>query len=424
NGLNNITDYYWRVRAKNEIGYGSYSTWFKFTTIVPVPAVPSLVSPSNGATGQSLTTDLTWNGVQYATNYRVQVATDAGFTNLVLNDSTVTDTTETVSGLNTFTQYYWRVLAKNINGSGSYSAVWSFTTIVNAPAAPVLVAPANNSTGIELTPTMDWDSVSFAETFRLVIASDTAFNNVVLDTAGVNVSQFTVPSGVLANSIKYYWRVNASSAGGSGNFSVVWNFTTAVLPPSAPVLTSPLNNSVGQSFTPLLEWDSLASANSYTVQLSEDSTFATTLINETGLTLAEYQVASGVLDDDTKYYWRVSGTNSAGTGAYSDIWNFTTLGVGINTIAGVIPKEYKLFNNYPNPFNPSTKIKFDIPKASFVTLKIYDMSGREIAKLVDGNLTASSYEFTFNAGSLPSGVYFYRLQTNEFVNTMRMVLVK
>lgn len=424
NGLNNITSYFWRVRAKNEIGYGAYSTWFKFTTIVPVPAAPSLVSPSNGATGQSLTTDLVWNGVQYATNYRVQVATDAGFTNLILNDSTVTDTTKSVTGLNTFTQYHWRVLAKNINGSGSYSPVWTFTTIVDAPAAPNLVAPANNSTGIELTPTMDWDSVAFAETFRLVIASDTAFNNVVLDTAGINVSQFTVPSGVLANSIKYYWRVNASSAGGSGNFSVAWNFTTAVLPPSAPVLTSPENNSIGQSLTPLLEWDSLASANTYIVQLSEDSTFATTLISQTGITMAQFQVNAGVLLNETKYYWRVSATNTAGTGAYSEVWNFMTFGVGINTISGVIPQEYKLYNNYPNPFNPSTKIKFDIPKASFVSLKIYDMSGREIAKLVDGNLSASAYEFTFNASSLPSGVYFYRLQTDDFVNTMRMVLVK
>jgi hypothetical protein len=97
---------------------------------------------------------------------------------------------------------------------------------------------------------------------------------------------------------------------------------------------------------------------------------------------------------------------------------------GVELISSFIPKEYNLYQNYPNPFNPATRIKFDIPKQSFVSIKIYDMAGREIAKLVDEELAPASYEYSWNAGSMPSGVYFYRIQTADYINTMRMVLVK
>lgn len=97
---------------------------------------------------------------------------------------------------------------------------------------------------------------------------------------------------------------------------------------------------------------------------------------------------------------------------------------GIEPVASVIPTEFNLYQNYPNPFNPSTKIKFDIPKQTLVSIKIYDIAGREIAKLVDEELAPASYEYSWNAGSVPSGVYFYRIQTADYINTMRMVLVK
>ena len=90
-----------------------------------------------------------------------------------------------------------------------------------------------------------------------------------------------------------------------------------------------------------------------------------------------------------------------------------------------IPVEYYLSQNYPNPFNPTTKINFDLPNDSKVSLIIYDLLGREIIKLVNNEFrTAGSYTIEFNAGSLSSGVYFYRLEAGDFVQTKRMVLVK
>ncbi|MFC2093440.1 T9SS type A sorting domain-containing protein, partial [Bacteroidota bacterium] len=88
------------------------------------------------------------------------------------------------------------------------------------------------------------------------------------------------------------------------------------------------------------------------------------------------------------------------------------------------PLSYKLYNNYPNPFNPVTQIKYQIPKSSYVSLKVYDLLGREIATLVKDKLNAGNYEVVFNGSNLASGVYIYKLQAGDFVDVKKMVLIK
>ncbi|MBK7498513.1 MAG: T9SS type A sorting domain-containing protein [Ignavibacteriales bacterium] len=93
-----------------------------------------------------------------------------------------------------------------------------------------------------------------------------------------------------------------------------------------------------------------------------------------------------------------------------------------------MPTEYKLEQNYPNPFNPSTIISYQLPKAGNVTLKVFDVLGREVATLVDEFRTAGSYEVEFNPASSiknpASGIYFYQLKAGEFVETKKMLLLK
>ncbi len=89
-----------------------------------------------------------------------------------------------------------------------------------------------------------------------------------------------------------------------------------------------------------------------------------------------------------------------------------------------IPSEFSLGQNFPNPFNPSTTINVSIPKESEITLKIYDITGKEVSSLADGILKAGLYKFTFNASELPSGVYFYKLQTDGYTDTKKMILIK
>jgi hypothetical protein len=88
------------------------------------------------------------------------------------------------------------------------------------------------------------------------------------------------------------------------------------------------------------------------------------------------------------------------------------------------PSEFTLLQNYPNPFNPSTNIKYSIPQASQAIIKVFDMLGNEIETLVNEEKPTGTYEITWNAESLPSGIYFYRLQAGEFVQTKKMVLMK
>lgn len=101
-----------------------------------------------------------------------------------------------------------------------------------------------------------------------------------------------------------------------------------------------------------------------------------------------------------------------------------TATVSINQISQIIPSKYELNQNYPNPFNPSTKINFSIPKSGFVSLKIFDISGKETANLINENLTPGVYEYKFNAANLSSGVYFYILRSGQFSQIRRMMLLK
>ncbi|MFH1525179.1 MAG: lamin tail domain-containing protein, partial [Bacteroidota bacterium] len=91
---------------------------------------------------------------------------------------------------------------------------------------------------------------------------------------------------------------------------------------------------------------------------------------------------------------------------------------------GSLPTDYALFQNYPNPFNPRTVIKFQVPSSKFVKLQVYDMLGREIQTLVDEYKPQGVYEVSFDASSLTSGLYFYKLTAGNFVQTKKLVLLK
>jgi hypothetical protein len=98
--------------------------------------------------------------------------------------------------------------------------------------------------------------------------------------------------------------------------------------------------------------------------------------------------------------------------------------VGITPINSIV-KNFELKQNYPNPFNPTTNINFSIPKNQNVSLKVYDMMGKEVASLVNNEfLKAGEYKADFNAANLSSGVYYYALKTDEFTSTKSMILVK
>jgi len=103
--------------------------------------------------------------------------------------------------------------------------------------------------------------------------------------------------------------------------------------------------------------------------------------------------------------------------------NFQSV-VSIKNISNEIPAKYELYQNYPNPFNPVTHLEFEISNPGFVSLKVYDMLGKEIKTLVNENKTAGRYAVEFDGSNLPSGIYYYKMVAGKFSNTKDMVLLK
>jgi hypothetical protein len=195
---------------------------------------------------------------------------------------------------------------------------------------------------------------------------------------------------------------------------------TGVEPPVAPTLTSPFNGEI-VSADPTLIWESEPNALWYTVQMGLDPNFKTIRLNRTDIDSSHYQLNN--LENGETYYWRVSLTDSSGTSGWSQTWSFTVV---ITDVAenNWGPDQFHLRQNYPNPFNPSTHIQFFIHQSSFVNLSIYDLLGRQVGVLVHEVLSPGSYTREWNAEGYPSGVYYYRIHTDNLIETRKMILMK
>jgi aqualysin 1 len=190
----------------------------------PPPAAPTLVSPANGATGVSTSPTLTWNASATATSYRVQVATDAGFTNVVSDQANLPGTSANVTGLAGNTVHYWRVNASNAGGTGPWSTVWSFTTAGGGspPAAPTLVSPANGAPNVSRTTTLTWNASAGATSYHVQVSTSSDFSSLTYDNASVPGTSVTLPQ--LGSRVIYYWHVSASNAFGASPYSATWSF--------------------------------------------------------------------------------------------------------------------------------------------------------------------------------------------------------
>lgn len=117
---------------------------------------------------------------------------------------------------------------------------------------------------------------------------------------------------------------------------------------------------------------------------------------------------------------KFSGSNFSVTIGF---WQVTSIVTSVEN-EEILPIEFRLYNNFPNPFNPSTTIKFDIAERGLVTLKVYDILGREISTLVNEEKDIGRYEVSFGLPYLASGIYIYRLEAGSFVNVKKMLLIK
>ena len=292
---------------------------------------------------------------------------------------------------------------------------------ITLPLPPVLTSPPNNAVNTSVTPTLMWNASQGAVTYHVQISTVANFQ-VITDSITLSSNQYPVPSGRLMNGYTYFWRVNASNPVGTSAWSSIWCFSTGEYPP-APILISPPNGFIGTTTTPTLVWDTIQNITSYRIEISRIPNFLV-LVDSSTIFSNQYIVPPGLLFDYITYFWRVNASNSFGAGPWSEVWSFTPQPSGINLIAGEIPTSFNLYQNYPNPFNPLTNIQFDIPKASYVKIVVYDNLGRMVSKLIDENLIAGSYEVTWTAKNITSGLYFYKIETKEFTSVKKMILIK
>ncbi len=128
-----------------------------------------------------------------------------------------------------------------------------------------------------------------------------------------------------------------------------------------------------------------------------------------------YSISDAVCFDSNKVF---AAFRNAG------IWETNSLITGIKNENGKLPSTFSLSQNFPNPFNPTTTINYSIPKSSFVSIKVYDLLGKEVATIVNEEKTAGNYSVTFNANKFSSGIYFYRMQSGKYAEAKKLILLK
>jgi subtilisin family serine protease len=182
--LPSLQTIYWRVRGVNSGGAGSWSPVYQFGTTLAIPAQPLLATPANNAFNIVNNPTLVWDSNSSVSSYHLQVGNNSIFTNLHLQDSTLTDTSYQLANLPEYKKYFWRVRAKNSSGSGNYSSIYNFTTAVKAPTN-IDAQIINND--IKLT----WTDNSSVETRYYIQRKIDQGSFVLLDSLNANATAYT-----------------------------------------------------------------------------------------------------------------------------------------------------------------------------------------------------------------------------------------
>jgi len=300
----------------------------------------------------------------------------------------------------------------------------------SVPDVPAMISPVDGFNGFQRNTSISWSQVENAVLTFLEIARDEAFNEIVFaDSFAVTGNDNSIMySNVGLGEKTYYWRVRSNNGAKFSEYSDTRSFVTSIVP---PILVSPENSSTNISVNPLLNWEPVEGAVSYRVQIVPTlPNFAESrlVFDESGITDTEVQVNG--LNPNTRYYWKVACETDSYETPYSEVWLFTTESTS-DVEDDKIPSEFSLSQNYPNPFNPSTTIEFTIPNAGDEYIRplqtkliVYDIIGREIKTLVSEHKTPGYYEINFNAENLSSGIYYYKLESGDFTQTRKMILLK
>lgn len=402
--------YFWRVRARNASGNGQYSLvgTFRTTSTNVVPDRTVLLSPSTDAQGASLTPLFTWAKVPNTTTYRIQVSTTSDFSNLVINQSNLTTNQfQATVRLQENRTYFWRVRATNATGNGSNSLVGTFRTVsFNTNPEPVVALSPSN--GIKVNPVnvnLKWLENASSERYHIQVATDREFSNRIVDRFGTEGDAFLIPN--LNSNTVYFWRIRGINRSGTGNFSSIHSFQTALFTerPKAQVLVTPVNDSNIFSTSITFEWVADPIAQSYRFQLSTNPNFSSFVTNVGGLTGTSRTISNLTANRD--YYWRVQAINEAGAGEFSEVRK-----VRAATFSGTPPS-----TNLISPLNEAVVGAATVlfswenqPNSEFYRLEISENSNFSTTAFVRTLIRGTSIAVE---GLQTNRTYFWRVRTSN-----------
>lgn len=223
----------------------------------------------------------------------------------------------------------------------------------------------------------------------------------------------------VVNGTTYYIAVTAyDDVGNESEFSA----EVVATPQLSPLLSSPQHEAEDIPLNPEFTWQSVENAETYHLQVSIDTEFDSLVVNLEGIGNAMFTLEKD-LESGTEYYWHVRADLGENVSAWSDTWKFTTQ-QATSIEGGELPVEFTLLQNYPNPFNPSTVIQFGLPQAAEVRLEVFNMLGQRVALLENGRRTAGWHTIQFDGSGLSSGMFIYRIQTESWTQTRKMLMIK
>ena len=316
-----LGSYVWYARARDVAGnWGEWSSPFGIDILPPVPLRVTLVEPGRAQYVNDPTPALSWNAVDYADTYDLQVSTSSRFTTLLIDETGLTDLTYTPLADMAEVKYYWRVRAVNAGGTGSWSSVYYFVVDVTEPAVPVLISPLD---GTELTgtPTFKWYSASGGKYYQL------AYTTVNDPETAVYTSPWTTKRAMKISFMDfltdYYWFVRSQdAAGNTGGWSSGRSIYLNPPKPYRVVTTAPAKGELTDDSTPTLTWDAAAYGYTYEYQIDDSSRFRS--IDYEGVSAAEATSVTTEELDPGKWYWRVRAVNEIGVaGSWSAVRYFT-----------------------------------------------------------------------------------------------------
>ncbi len=309
------------------------------------------------------------------------------------------------------------------DGSMNYRAFrFKLDTSFYQSLVPSLNFPLNNSQIPDTMITLRWNKNKFAQSFHLQLATDSAFTNIVSQDSGLVNTSITLIHWKMELNItgEFLVIIILIHVGGYAGYSKPFIFTT--------LLNGPKNfNAETTTYANFLEWENNTNkADSLIIERKggSDTLNYKVIATVSGVTnsfVDKNPDAINVVSNLYTYRIKSVNRNVASNYTYSSGINWDA---PIYTGNGYKPKTYSLEYNYPNPFNPSTYIVYDIPTDGLVVLKVYDVLGREVKTLVNEYKKAGRYKVRFSGKNLASGIYIYNLTSRDFSQTRKMVLEK